>query len=30
MEPCGSHKPWHDKKTDKTYLKPDDGKCLHY
>ena len=30
MEACGSYKPWHDKKTHKTYLKPDDGKCLHY
>jgi hypothetical protein len=30
MEPCGSYKPWHDKETHKTYLKPDDGKCLHY
>ena len=30
MEPCGSYKPWHDKKTHKTYLKPDDAKCLHY
>ena len=30
MEPCGSYKPWHDKKTHKTYLKPSDGKCLHY
>ncbi len=30
MEPCGSYKPWYDKKTRKTYLKPDDGKCLHY
>ena len=30
MEPCGSYKPWHDKKTHKTYLKPDEGKCLHY
>jgi hypothetical protein len=30
MELCGSYKPWHDKKTHKTYLKPDDGKCLHY
>jgi hypothetical protein len=30
MEPCGSYKPWHDKKTHKTNLKPDDGKCLHY
>ena len=30
MEPCGSYKPWHDKNTHKTYLKPDSGKCLHY
>ena len=30
MEPCGTYKPWHDKKTHRTYLKPDDGKCLHY
>jgi hypothetical protein len=30
MEPCGTYKPWHNKKTHKTYLKPDDGKCLHY
>jgi hypothetical protein len=30
MEPRGSYKPWHDKQTHKTYLKPDDGKCLHY
>src|SRR5437773_5076389 len=30
MEPCGSYKPWHDKKTHKTYLRPADGKCLHY
>jgi len=30
MEPCGSYKPWHDKRSHKTYLKADDGKCLHY
>ena len=30
MEPCGTYKPWHDKKTHKTSLKPDDGKCPHY
>jgi hypothetical protein len=30
MEPCGSYQPWHDKKNHKTYLKQDDGKCLHY
>jgi hypothetical protein len=30
MEPCPSFKPWHDKKTGKTFLKYMDGKCLHY
>ena len=30
MEACTSYKPWHDKKTGKTYLKYDSGKCLHY
>ena len=30
MERCGSYKPWYDKKKKKAYLKPDDGKCLHY
>jgi hypothetical protein len=30
MEPCSTYKPWHDKKTGKTFLRPDDGKCLHY
>jgi hypothetical protein len=30
MEPCSSYKPWHNKDTGKTYLRPDDGKCLHY
>jgi len=30
MEPCASYKPWHDKKTHRTYLKPTEGKCLHY
>jgi hypothetical protein len=30
MEPCSSYKPWHDKNTHKTFLKPDSGKCLHY
>jgi len=30
MEPCGSYQPWHDKRTHNSYLKPDDGKCLHY
>lgn len=30
MEPCGTYKPWYDKREKKAYLKPDDGKCLHY
>ena len=30
MEPCSSYQPWHNKSTGKTYLRPDDGKCLHY
>ena len=30
MEPCSTYKPWHNKQTGKTYLLPDDGKCLHY
>jgi len=30
MESCSSYKPWHDKRTHKTYLKPDSGRCLHY
>jgi hypothetical protein len=30
MESCASYKPWHDKQTHKTFLKPDSGKCLHY
>lgn len=30
MEPCASYQPWHDKPSGKTYLRPDDGKCLHY
>jgi hypothetical protein len=30
MELCASYQPWHDKLTGKTYLKPTDGKCLHY
>ncbi len=30
MEACESYKPWHDKTTGKTFLKPDSGKCLHY
>jgi hypothetical protein len=30
MEPCSTYKPWHNKQSGKTYLRPDDGKCLHY
>lgn len=30
MEECGTYRPWHDKKTGKTFLRPDRGKCLHY
>ena len=30
MEPCQTYQPWHDKQTHKTFLKPADGKCLHY
>jgi hypothetical protein len=30
MEACPTYKPWHDKKTHKTFLKPSQGKCLHY
>lgn len=29
-EACESYKPWHDKASGKTHLKPDAGKCLHY
>ena len=30
MEPCSTYQPWHNKETGRTYLRPDDGKCLHY
>lgn len=30
MEGCESYRPWHDKATGKTGLKPCPGKCLHY
>lgn len=30
MEPCSTYKPWHDKQSRKTFLKPGQGKCLHY
>jgi hypothetical protein len=25
-----AYKPWHDKETHKTFIRPDSGKCLHY
>jgi hypothetical protein len=30
MEACPSYRPWHDKKTGRTFLKPVQGKCLHF
>ena len=30
LERCSTYQPWHDKKTGKTFLRPHDGKCLHY
>lgn len=30
MEPCNAYRPWHDKQTHRTFLKPTSGKCLHY
>lgn len=30
MEACHAYKPWHDKNTHKTFLRPTSGKCLHY
>ena len=30
MESCTEYKPWHNKKTHKTYLKTSTGRCLHY
>jgi hypothetical protein len=30
MDACSTYKPWRDKATGKTFLRPDDGKCLHY
>lgn len=30
METCNTFKPWHNKTTGKTYLVPDQSKCLHY
>jgi hypothetical protein len=30
MEPCPSFRPWHDKASGRTMLKPTEAKCLHY
>jgi predicted transcriptional regulator len=30
MEGCNTYKPWHDKPSGKTFLKPDKSQCLHY
>jgi len=30
MEACNTYKPWHNKTTGKTFLRPDTSKCLHY
>ena len=30
MEACDAYQPWHDKRTHRTFLRPDSGKCLHY
>jgi hypothetical protein len=30
MEACDAYKPWHDKQTHKTFVRPDSGKCLHF
>ncbi len=30
METCYTYRPWHDKKSHKTFFKFDYGKCLHY
>jgi len=30
MDLCSSYRPWHDKRTGMTYLRPDGGKCVYY
>jgi hypothetical protein len=30
LEPCTTYQPWRDKKSGRTFLRYDDGKCLHY
>ena len=30
LEPCTTYQPWFNKASQQAYLRPDDGKCLHY
>jgi len=30
LEPCTTYQPWHDKISHRSFLRPDDGKCIHY
>jgi hypothetical protein len=30
LEPCTTYQPWFNKASKQAYLRPDDGKCLHY
>ncbi|HEX3990167.1 MAG TPA: hypothetical protein VHX39_03215 [Acetobacteraceae bacterium] len=30
MEACDAYRPWHNKTTHQTFIRPDSGKCLHY
>jgi hypothetical protein len=30
IEPCTEYRPWHDKKSGKTFLRRKESKCLHY
>ena len=30
MEACDSYRPWRDKATGKSFVRPDGGKCLRY
>ena len=30
LEPCTTYQPWHDKPSGRTFLRYNDGKCLHY
>lgn len=30
LEPCTTYQPWFNKQSKRAYLRPDDGKCLHY